>query len=347
MSRNVAPFWVTRWSPPEKRRLMQPNLPFTIPPEHAQKTLAAVLRALSPGQSWKQVRQLIEARHAKVNGELCLDPARRLKEGETVELLSRPAPKPRQAESIVIRHLDEHVVVVEKPSGLPTVRHPLERDWTDRRKALAPTLEDLTPPIIAREEGRKAKGPRLRVVHRLDKETSGLVVFARTVPAERGLGKQFHAHTVVRRYLAVVPGFVPPQRIDLRLVRDRGDGRRGVTDSPDDGKEAMTHVDVAERLPGYTLLSCRLETGRTHQIRIHLAALGHPVCGDKVYCHLPGGGIRPDNSGAPRLALHAVELGFRHPATREVLHWSMPLPPDLEAFLARLRGRPGRGDHAD
>ena len=246
-----------------------------------------------------------------------------------------------------MRHLDEHVVVVEKPSGLPTVRHPLERDWTDRRKALVPTLEDLVPPIIAREEGRKAKGPRLRVVHRLDKETSGLVVFARTVLAERGLGKQFHAHTVVRRYLAVVPGFVPPQRIDFRLVRDRGDGRRGVTDNPDDGKEAVTHVDVAERLPGYTLLSCRLETGRTHQIRIHLAALGHPVCGDKVYGHLPAVGTRPDDSGAPRLALHAVELGFRHPATREHLHWSMPLPPDLEAFLARLRGRPGRGDHAD
>ena len=293
------------------------------------------------------MRQFIASCHAKVNGELCLDPARRLKEGETVELLARPAPKPRQAEAIVIRHLDEHVVVVEKPSGLPTVRHPSERDWTPRRKALAPTLEDLVPPIIAREEGHKAKGPRLRIVHRLDKETSGLVVFARTVTAERGLGKQFHAHTVVRRYLAVVHGFVPPQTITLRLVRDRGDGRRGVTDNPDDGKEAATQVDVTERLPGYTLLSCRLETGRTHQIRIHLAALGHPVCGDKVYCHLPDGGVRPDRSGAPRLALHAVELGFRHPATREPLHWSMPPPSDLEAFLDRLRGRPERDDHAD
>ena len=321
---------------------MPSDPPFTVPPDQAGATLAAVLRSRLPGQSWKQVRQRIASRHARVNGELCLDPARRLKEGETVELLTRPAPKPRQAEAIVIRHLDEHVVVVEKPSGLPTVRHPTERDWTDRRKALAPTLEDLTPPIIARQEGRKAKGPRLRVVHRLDKETSGLVVFARTVLAERGLGKQFHAHTVVRRYFAVVPGFVPTQRIGLRLVRDRGDGRRGVTQNPDDGKEAVTHVEVVERLPDYTLLSCRLETGRTHQIRIHLAALGHPVCGDKVYCRLPNGTVRPDRSGAPRLALHAVELGFRHPATREELHWSMPLPADLEALLTRLRG-----DHAD
>jgi 23S rRNA pseudouridine1911/1915/1917 synthase len=321
--------------------------PFPVAADQAGSTLAAVLRSRLRDQSWKQVRQLIEARHAKVNGELCLDPARRLKEGETVELLARPAPRPRQTEAVVIRHLDEHVVVVEKPSGISTVRHPLERDWTARRKALSPTLEDLTPPIIARQERRKSSGPRLRVVQRLDKETSGLVVFARTVTAERGLGKQFRAHTVIRRYLALVPGVVSPQRIDLRLVRDRGDGRRGVTNNPDDGKEAVTFVDVVERLAGYTLLSCRLETGRTHQIRIHLAALGHPVCGDKVYCHLPNGDVRPDHSGAPRLALHALELGFTHPVTHEALHWSMPPPPDLEALMDRLRARPGRGDHAD
>jgi 23S rRNA pseudouridine1911/1915/1917 synthase len=321
--------------------------PFPIAAFQAGVTLAAVLRSRLPGQSWKQVRQLIGARHAKVNGELCLDPARRLKEGDRVELLERPAPRPRQAEAVVIRHLDEHVVVVEKPSGISTVRHPLERDWTARRKALAPTLEDLTPPVIARQEGSKSSGPRLRVVQRLDKDTSGLVVFARTVTAERGLGKQFHAHTVIRRYLALVPGFVPPQRIDLRLVRDRGDGRRGVTRNLDEGKEAATRVDVVERLVGYTLLSCRLETGRTHQIRIHLASLGHPVCGDRVYCHLPNGDVRPDHSTAPRLALHALELGFTHPVTREALHWSMPLPPDLEALLDRLRTRAGRGDPAD
>jgi 23S rRNA pseudouridine1911/1915/1917 synthase len=228
------------------------------------------------------------------------------------------------------------------------VRHPAERDWTERRKALSPTLEDLVPPLIARREGRSRKGslPRLRVVQRLDKETSGLVVFSRTVAAERGLGKQFHAHTVTRRYLAVVPGFVPSQRIATRFVRDRGDGRRGSTTNPNLGKEAITHVDVMERLSGYTLLVCRLETGRTHQIRIHLAELGHPVCGDKVYHHLQDGGERPDRSGAPRLALHAVELGFVHPLTHENLHWEMPLPPDLQAFLERLRAA-GRSENAD
>jgi 23S rRNA pseudouridine1911/1915/1917 synthase len=333
--------------------LVQPDMtqslePFRLTAEQAGLTLAALLRERLPGQSWNQVRRLIETRHVRLNGELCLDPARRLKEGETVELLASPAKKPRQDESVVLRHLDEHLVVVEKPSGISTVRHPAERDWSERRKALSPTLEDMVSRLIVRREGRVRKGPlpRLRIVHRLDKDTSGLVVFARTVAAERGLGKQFHAHSVVRRYLAVVPGFVPPQRIATRFVRDRGDGRRGSNDTADGGKEAITHVDVMARLPSYTLLACRLETGRTHQIRIHLAELGHPVCGDKVYHHLPGGGERPDRSGAPRLALHAVELGFVHPVTHEEMHWEMPLPPDLEALLDRLRAA-GRTEHAD
>src|SRR5439155_19713187 len=140
--------------------------------------------------------------------------------------------------------------------GLCTVRHPAERAWKPRRKELSPTLEDLVPKLIARKQNRAISDPqpRLRIVQRLDKETSGLVVFARTVAAERGLGKQFHAHTVTRRYLAIVPGFLPPQRIETHLVRDRGDGRRGSTALSGVGKEAVTHVDVVERLPGYTLL---------------------------------------------------------------------------------------------
>jgi 23S rRNA pseudouridine1911/1915/1917 synthase len=312
---------------------------FALCVEKAGLTLAATLRQRLPGQSWNQVRRLIEARRARVNGELCLDPARRLKEGETVELLASSAAKPRHEVNIIIRQLDEHLVVVEKPSGIPTVRHPVERAWNARRRALSPTLDDLVAKLIAGRQGRVRKGPlpRLRVVHRIDKETSGLVVFARTAAAERGLGKQFHAHSVVRRYLAVAPGFVPPQRIATRFVRDRGDGRRGSTSQAASGKEAITHVDVMERLPGYTLLACRLETGRTHQIRIHLAELGHPVCGDKVYHHLADGSVLADRSGAPRLALHAVELGFVHPVTHQEMHWQMPMPPDLQAFLDRLR----------
>jgi 23S rRNA pseudouridine1911/1915/1917 synthase len=313
--------------------------------KEAEATLAAFIRRQLPGRSWNNVRRLIKTRHIRVNGELCLDPARRLKEGDIVELTSRPATKPRAPEHVVIRYLDEHLVVVEKPSGISTVRHPSERSWNERRKALSPTLEDIVPKLIARQEGKRRKGPlaRLRVVQRLDKETSGLVVFARTVLSERELGKQFHRHSVLRSYLAIVPGSVPSQTMSTVLVRDRGDGRRGSAAWPGQGKKAVTHIEAVERLRDYTLLACRLETGRTHQIRIHLAELGHPICGEKVYNRRVGEQARLDASRAPRLALHAAELGFVHPATRQQMNWTMPLPPDLEGFLNRLRTH----DHRD
>jgi 23S rRNA pseudouridine1911/1915/1917 synthase len=313
--------------------------PFSTSDDEAGLTVAALVRRRVPELSWNQARRLVETRHVKLDGEVCLDPARRLRAGVVVELLAKPAALPRQHELLTIRYLDTHVVVVEKPSGVATVRHPTERAWSARRKALHPTLEDLVPGLIARAEGRRQKGPlpRLRIVHRLDKDTSGLVVFARTVTGESELGKQFRTHTVTRRYLAVVSGYLAPQRIATRLVRDRGDGRRGSTELPEIGKQAVTLIDVAERLPGYTLLACRLETGRTHQIRIHLAEHGHPVCGDKVYHLKPDGSKRPDLSRAPRLALHAAELGFTHPVTSAELYWNMPLPADMQAFLDRLR----------
>jgi 23S rRNA pseudouridine1911/1915/1917 synthase len=316
------------------------NQAFHVADKHAGKTLAACLRLWLPGQSWTQVRKLIETRRVKINGEVWLDDARRLKRGDTVEVHARSERAPAVLiDQIPIRYIDEHIVVVEKPSGISTVRHPAERDWLEERRMLVLTLDDLVMRQIGINLPRKKHDPRprLRVVQRLDKETSGLVVFARTVDAERGLGMQFRKHTVTRRYLAIVPGIVTPQTIRSTLVRDRGDGRRGSTTLKDAGKEAVTHVTVVESLAGYTLLSCRLETGRTHQIRIHLAELGHPVCGERVYHRRTSA----DESGAPRLALHAAELGFRHPLTEEAMRWEMPMPDDLRAFLDRLRGRSG------
>jgi 23S rRNA pseudouridine1911/1915/1917 synthase len=316
------------------------NHSFSVPADHTGKTLAAALRLWLPGQSWTQVRRLIETRRVKINGEVWLDDARRLKTGDTVEVLARAEKAPAALiDRIPIRYIDEHIVVVEKPSGISTVRHPAERAWLEERRMLVLTLDDLVMRQIGMKLPRKKHEarPRLRIVQRLDKETSGLVVFARTVDAERGLGMQFRKHTVTRRYLAVVAGIVTPQTIRSTLVRDRGDGRRGSTTLKDAGKEAVTHVAVVESLPGYTLLSCRLETGRTHQIRIHLAELGHPVCGERVY----HGRTSADENGAPRLALHATELGFRHPITQEAMHWEMPPPDDLREFLGRLREAPG------
>jgi len=313
-----------------------PNQKFLVAADQAEQTLAALLRRWLPGQSWTKVRKLIAGQRVSINGEVWLDDARRLKENDEVEVFARPASRPRLLDNIVIRHIDEHVVVVEKPSGINTVRHPAERAWNEPRKMLTPTLEDL----VMRQLGmdvQQQKRQRLRIVQRLDKETSGLIVFARTILAERVLGGQFRKHEVTRRYLAIVVGKMLPQSIRSALVPDRGDGRRGSTSNPKLGKQAITHVSVEEQLSGYTILSCRLETGRTHQIRIHLGELGHPVCGEKVYVRRPGGELIADHSGAPRLALHATELGFVHPHSGEQMHWDMPLPPDLREFVERLR----------
>lgn len=311
---------------------------FAVSADEAGATLAAFVRSRLTHMSWSQTRRLVESRRVRIGGDLCLDPARRLREAESVEVLTRPAHKPTESETVSIRYLDPHIVVVEKPSGLSTVRHPAERELSERRKALTPTLDDLVTKMIARQEKKDPKRmPRLRVVHRLDKETSGLVVFVRTVLAERGLGRQFRQHTVTRRYLAVIAGYLPPQEIRTWLARDRGDGRRGSTTVTGVGKEAVTHVDVMERLRGHSLLSCRLETGRTHQIRIHLAEQGHPVCGEKVYNRTRSGDVIGHACPAPRLALHAAELGFIHPVTNKPMRWEMPLPADLEHFVDHFR----------
>ena len=325
---------------------MNPLPPFAVVAPEVGHTLAKVLRSrMHESQpSWKVIRALIENRLVRVDDILCTDSARRLKEGEVVGLLTKPVHLPKTAtpDGLVIRHLDDHVVVVEKPAGLSSVRHPAELEWSATRRELVPTLQDVAQSAIARHLNRKPSSlPPLRIVHRLDKETSGLLAFARSALGERALGMQFRKHTVVRRYLALVPGNFVPRSITSTLVRDRGDGRRGSTTFANTGKKATTHVTVETQLKGYTLLSCRLETGRTHQIRIHLSEAGHPVCGDKVYHRKPNGQEMPDQSGATRLALHATEFGFEHPTTGEHLHWTMPMPADMLKLVERFRDHPG------
>lgn len=276
-----------------------------------------------------------------VDGNLCLDEGRRLRGTEVVKVLAHPAAAPPQEHDVKLRYVDAHLVVVEKPAGMTTLRHPTERSWPARRKQLQPTLDEILPRILAKKErGRKPqRGPvrRLRPVHRLDRETSGLMVFARTVDAERILGLQFKAHSIHRVYVGVALGRVAARTIRSNLVEDRGDGRRGSTPNPKLGKTAITHVKPLEFLNSFTLVECRLETGRTHQIRIHLSEAGHPMCGDKVYRGPFLGKPIADESGAPRLALHAAELGIEHPVTGETLKLAMPLPADLADFVARLR----------
>jgi 23S rRNA pseudouridine1911/1915/1917 synthase len=314
---------------------------FRVLPRQVDVTLGAALREWLPGQSWSEVRGLIKARRVMLSGNLCVDPARRLKLQDVVKILPHPAAPPPKQIDVRILYLDPHVVVLEKPAGMTSLRHSEEVHWPARRKQIQPTLDEILPRIIAKKERSRRKRARplvrVRAVHRLDRDTSGLMVFARTAEAERHLVQQFRRRTTQRRYLAIVHGTVEAQTIESRLVRDRGDGRRGSTTLPDVGKRAVTHVRPLEKLGPYTLLECRLETGRTHQIRIHLAEAGHPLCGEKVYLKPLRGKAPEDLSGAPRLALHAAELGFQHPVTGEPMHFEVPLPGDLQAFLNRLR----------
>jgi 23S rRNA pseudouridine1911/1915/1917 synthase len=237
--------------------------------------------------------------------------------------------------------------VVEKPAGVTTGRHSEERSWPARRKQRQPTLEEIVARVLARQDAGKRGAPRraskagraarVRLVHRLDRDTSGVMVLATSAEAERRLVHMFRKHAITRVYLAIVHGRVEEQTLDSRLVRDRGDRRRGSTTLPEVGKRAVTHVRPLECLQSYTLLECRLETGRTHQIRIQLAEAGHPVCGEKVYNKPLRGEPIADHSGAQRQALHASELGFPHPVTGQPLDFQMPLPADFQQLLARLR----------
>ncbi len=313
--------------------------------EQGGLALIAALRQFLPGQSWSAVRRLVEHRHVELNGNLCIDPARRLKAGDVVKLWQEPRSSPPRIEDVKLRHLDAHLVVVEKPAGVTTLRHSEEASWPQRRRQLQPTLDEIVRRILGRKTSRKPsgrpgkapRGPRLRAVHRLDRDTSGLMIFALSAEAEHLLVQMFRKHIVERVYQAIVPGRVEAQTFASRLVRDRGDGRRGSTTLPNVGKQAVTHVRPLEFLTGYTLLECRLETGRTHQIRIHLAEAGHPVCGERIYHQPLFRPPLPDASGATRQALHATELALNHPITGEPLRFTMPLPADMARLLLRLR----------
>ncbi|MGL4552094.1 MAG: RluA family pseudouridine synthase, partial [Gemmataceae bacterium] len=238
----------------------------------------------------KMARRLLRSRRVRVGGGPCTTPGWRLRAGQTVEVDAFP-PRPEGAavprgEAVkgprpVLRYVDEHLVIVDKPAGLTTMRHAEDvREFGKRAKRyLPPTLQDMLPGLIAAHTG----GPsgRARAVHRLDKETSGLVVFARTPAAEGRLGEQFRGHSIERRYRAIVRGAAVSGRIESTLVADRGDGRRG--SGPGPGQHAVTHVTLVERLGPFSLVECRLETGRTQQVRIHLGEAGTPLCGERLY----------------------------------------------------------------
>jgi 23S rRNA pseudouridine1911/1915/1917 synthase len=286
------------------------------------KPLDRWLREVMPGKSWNDVRKLVRTGKIFVDGAKLLEPSTLVPAGAEVELRQN-APRATRTPSLprsAIMHMDAQVVVVQKPAGISTVPY----DENERG-----TLDELVMETIS-ERGRRAP---LGVVHRIDKETSGVVVFTRTTAAKHELKNQFRFHTVGRRYVAIAHGAVKGGTIQSRLVQDRGDGRRGSTEHAELGREAITHVKLLEKLRGASLVECRLETGRTHQIRIHLAERGHPLVGERVYSK----NYRGELLAAPRLMLHACELAFDHPHTGQRLSFEQAIPADMQAVLIALR----------
>src|SRR5438874_6107650 len=279
-----------------------------------------------PLGSRARAQRLIDAGQVRVDGTV--RPKRhRLAGGERVavdEADPRPLPDPGDAPYAIV-YEDEDLLVVDKPAGV--VVHPARGHRTG---TLAQALA-----------GRAAGGPdpwRAGIVHRLDRDTSGLLVVARSDEVHRALKAALSARRIEREYLALVHGR-PPARggtIDAPIGRDRRHPERVSTDT-DAPRSATTDFAIERGLPRSTLLRVRLRTGRTHQIRVHLAAIGHPVVGDPVYA-----GSSPGEAyGLKRQFLHAARLAFEHPITRAPVDVSSPLPADLAAALAQAERRGG------
>jgi 23S rRNA pseudouridine1911/1915/1917 synthase len=298
--------------------------------EVTHPTVAALVREKT-GLSWSRARKLCAEGRVTVDGERCLDPAARVRADAAlaIDVHAEKVERGPLARKAIVFH-DRDLLVVDKPAGMLTVGYEGEKE----------TLAELAR-LLLRRVDREAHDTGLGVVHRLDKETSGLVAFTRTAQAKRDLAAQFRAHDLERSYLALAHGDVPESRIESFFLEDRGDGLRGSWgqfrrargEPPPNAKRAITHVKPIEALRGATLVECRLETGRQHQIRIHLAELGHPVLGEKVY-------IR-DFAGEPleaaRAMLHARTLGFAHPRSRKEMRFEREAPEDFASRLESLR----------
>jgi 23S rRNA pseudouridine1911/1915/1917 synthase len=297
----------------------------------AGRTLAAVVRGLMIGSSWNQARELCTRGKVRVNGAVQTDDAMRLSAGDEVEIQPN-APRVREhvLDETLLVHVDAQVVVVNKPAGLMSV--PFEAGEKN-------TLVDRLRMLLRRKGGQQ--GAELGVVQRLDKDTTGVMVFARTLAAKRHLQQQFRVHSIERRYLALVHGQLEAADYDTLLISDRGDGLRGSYGhfrrprgaAPPSAQRAVTHVRPLEALRGASLVECRLETGRQHQIRIHLSEAGHPLLGEPVYIR----DYEPQRIEAPRPMLHAETLGFTHPRTEQPVRFVMAPPEDFQQVIERLR----------
>ncbi len=284
-------------------------------------TVAAFVKARAD-VPWTVAKRHVTTGKIFVDGNIVTEIDHRLAIGQQVELrLGARRPLDPEREGVLVFD-DAHVVVIDKPAGVSSV------PYEDRETG---TAMDLVRGSW-RRDGKAATTIALHVVHRIDRATSGLLAFAKSKRAEIGMQAQLRAHEMERMYICVAHGKVTPGRIESQLVADRGDGIRGSTSDPNRGKRAITHVAVRQSLRGSTLCEVRLETGKTHQIRIHLAESGHPLVGEPVYIRNYTGKL----INSPRMLLHAATLGFIHPITGERISLSSPLPPDFTAVVDRL-----------
>ena len=297
----------------------------TVEPAAAGSRLDRWLATHLPVVSRARLQQLIDDGHVRMGGRVP-KAAYRLRGGEEVEVEIPPAP-PETLEpeplALAIVYEDDDVLVIDKPAGM--VVHP----------GAGHARGTLASAVLAHAPGTAGVGGPRRpgVVHRLDKGTSGLLVLAKTAAAYESLTRQLAARTVSRVYLAIVGGSVrrPEGVVDAPIGRHPHDRVRMAVRPAGSGKRAVTRYRVLERFSDWTYVEARLETGRTHQIRVHMAALGHPVVGDELY-----GRATPPIPFEGH-ALHAASLAFVHPVTEKRLEFSAPLPPRMARLLSHLR----------
>ena len=302
----------------------------TVPLDLAGTRLDAVLAKLLPDYSRSRLTSWIKDGAVTVNGKAA-QPKDKMIGGEYLAVTVRPSeenlaftPEPMALDII---YEDDAVIVLNKPAGL--VVHPAAGNWTgtllNGLLAHCPALSQI---------------PRAGIVHRLDKDTSGLMVVAKTLPAQNALVQQLQARTVSRIYRAVTNGIVPfDGKIDTLIGRDPHN-RLKMAVVKFGGKPAVTHVKVLERYPNHSYIECRLETGRTHQIRVHMREANHPLAGDPVYGnprHTCSDTAKEAVKGLARQALHAYRLSFVHPVSGETVSFEAPIPEDMYHLLSVLR----------
>jgi 23S rRNA pseudouridine1911/1915/1917 synthase len=319
-----------------------PPFEIEVPPEHAGERIDRVLAALVRDCSRSTLQRWIEEGRVTIDGAP-VSAKSRARAGARVRV--EPAAPPASSAvpqdiPLAVLYEDEHLAVIDKPAGLVVHPAPGHPDGTLVNALLWRFGGDVA--AAAESEDDDALGllaqPRPGIVHRLDRDTSGVMVVARTPVAREGLMKQFAKHDLERAYLAIVVGEHPERALYDTLHGRHPRDRKRFTSEVKRGKRAVTRAARVERLHGATLVRCTLETGRTHQIRVHLAEHGHPLLGDPVYGRVPRDArLREIAAELGRQALHAAVLGFTHPVSGEALRFESPLPPDLARALDALR----------